>query len=121
MHVKNTNDEKTTKIKMEEEMAKEEKERKKTVNVFCPKCGRSLLTNEETIDGEPCVHIKTEEGDDIFISSIWNNFKKKGHRIPKGTIIKAYCPHCNEPFPVSNLTCEQCGEKLISLKSKTNN
>lgn len=91
---------------------------KKIVKVCCPYCGQSLLTDEKKIDGQLCVHIQTTGGKTIFLSAIWNNFKKRGDRIPKGEIIEAICPHCQKSLTDKNFKCQTCGSPLILMDAK---
>jgi len=88
------------------------------VKAQCPHCGKSLLVSDKLIDEQPCIEIKTTNGQTIFLSAIWNNFKKRGDRIPKGETIEAICPHCEESLVDECLKCKTCGAPLIILDSK---
>jgi len=96
----------------------------KIVRVECHHCGESLTHPEKTVAGSPALHFKAiEKGTngpkvDIFLSAKFNDFRKAGHKFPKGTVVRLFCPHCEEEFKSSALKCATCGENLIIVHSE---
>lgn len=91
------------------------------VKVKCTKCGRSLVNEEKTVAGSPAVHFKaiqkgaSGEKKDIFLSAKFGDFRKAGHKFPKGTVVQLFCPHCDKEFEHNHINCATCGEELIIL------
>ncbi len=97
----------------------------KIVEIICHNCGASLKNKEKTIAENPTVHFKAipagskEEKTDIYLSAELDDFRKAGHKFPKGTVVKFFCPHCEKEFEQHNaIKCSTCKEGLIILHSK---
>ena len=96
----------------------------KIVKIICQECKKSLINEEKTIAENPTIHFKAipvkskEEKQDIFLSAKFGDFRKAGHRFPKGTVVQLFCPHCGEEFEHSAIKCDTCKENLIIFHSQ---
>lgn len=94
------------------------------VRVKCHHCGTSLVNDEETVAGSPSIHFKAiEEGTsgekkDIFLSAKFGDFRKIGHKFPKGTVVQFFCPHCGEELKPNHIPCSACNKELIILPAE---
>lgn len=94
--------------------------RKISLNVSCPHCHHLLRDEDMLISNTPAIRLKITlpEGQtsQIWLSSIYGDFNYSCDiPIPDQTIVKFYCPHCNEQLVREKVTCDICGAPVVSF------
>ncbi len=85
----------------------------------CSSCGKSLMNPDETIDNLPSIALAANIAGKtgmVFLSQVYGSYAKAFHGVEniEGSIADLSCPHCHEPFPVSQI-CE-CHAPLVALQ-----
>ena len=82
-----------------------------SINVNCPRCGKSLMDHDHQIDGKPGIKllIKTEKGtSNIWLSSMYSSYNFISDiELEKGQIYVFSCPFCNSEI-TSEEHCDIC-------------
>jgi len=101
-----------------DEQAVYQDERIFRVDVACPVCNRSLLTNEHMMGGEPMVHVTVSFGRKhgwLRLSSLYGDYRiQSEHEIPPETIVDFFCPKCHAELRSPKL-CARCDAEMIPL------
>lgn len=88
------------------------------LEVFCPQCGRSLLDNENYLNGYPSVRINASMGEKIGwtrLPSLYGNFAGTyEHEIPENTVVKLFCPHCGSGLQ-GKTQCMECNAPMAEM------
>ncbi len=96
-------------------------EKRVSLNVKCPLCGKSLMDNDKFINGKPAVklNITTEENRGVvWLCSFYDcHDKELSIEVPEGEIVSFYCPHCNQELNMDH-QCEICEAPMVSLVIK---
>lgn len=91
------------------------------VNVKCPHCKKSLMSNEKLINKKPTIIVKlTYAGkkDILYLSAVYGNYNIETNlNVPKGKIAGFRCPHCNTDLK-STRKCDICNAPMISFDLK---
>ena len=88
------------------------------LQVFCPRCRKSLMDSDYPIDGHPSVKFDVSfDGKKgwLRISSLYGRHAAAlEHDIPLDDLSLFYCPHCHEEIP-SFTDCPECGSSMAAL------
>lgn len=89
-----------------------------SVEVNCPRCNHSLMDPEHIIDGYPSIRItisfENKHGS-LWLSSLYGSYTiESEHKIPMGTIIHNFCPHCHAEL-ISASNCTECGAPMVPM------
>jgi len=89
------------------------------IEVSCPQCNRSLMDNENYLDGYPSIRVNVSVGEKkswVRFPSLYGNFAMAyEHEIPKDTIVSLLCPHCGSSLQ-STASCMECNAPMASMK-----
>jgi hypothetical protein len=96
-------------------------EKRVSLFVKCPVCGKSLMDNEHFINGKPSVklNITTDENRGVvWLCSIYDCYDKElSIDVREGEVVSFFCPHCNQELNVEHI-CNICEAPMISLVIK---
>ena len=88
------------------------------VNVSCPHCNRSLLSDEHRLDDEPMVHVTASYGREhgwVRLSSLYGDYRVEAeNEIPRGALIDFFCPHCSAKLRATR-ECTRCDAPMIPM------
>lgn len=89
-----------------------------SVKVKCPRCNHSLMDPEHKIDDHPSIRITISFGNkhgSLWLSSLYGSYNiDSEHKIPMGTIIHSFCPHCHAEL-ISASNCPECGAPMVPM------
>lgn len=96
-----------------------EDERIFAVQVACPQCNRSLMSQEHLLDGQPMVRLTIAFDDKhgwLCLSSLYGDYRKESEfKVPAGAVAHCFCPHCHAELRASAL-CARCDAPMVSLR-----
>lgn len=88
------------------------------VEVNCPRCNHSLMDPHHLIDGYPSIRVTVSFGNEhgwLRLSSLYGSYTiESEHKIPIGTIIHNFCPHCHAEL-VSASNCTKCDAPMFPM------
>lgn len=89
-----------------------------SINVKCPKCGKSLMDHENPIDGFPSIKLNISiagKKGTIYLNSIYGQFDHKADiEIPDKEDAQFTCPYCRYDFAIEE-KCQVCGAEMASF------
>lgn len=91
-----------------------------SLNLKCPKCGKSLMDEEFPLKDKPSIKLNIETGTDrgtIRLCSIYGCYDHVSDvDLKNGEIVRFFCPHCNRELK-SNDECdsENCNAPMVEL------
>lgn len=88
------------------------------VRLKCQHCGQSLMDRENYIDSRPSIKLIAKccrRKGELNLSAVYGSYTIESTiPIPKGRIVKVYCPHCREEIKGTR-RCERCRAAMIPL------
>ena len=88
------------------------------VDVGCPRCNRSLMAPEHTIDGHPSIHVTASMGRKhgwLRMSAVYGSYRTEAeHEIPADTVPLFFCPRCHAELR-SGKPCANCSAPMVPL------
>jgi NADH:ubiquinone oxidoreductase subunit E len=88
------------------------------VTVSCPRCNRSLMTDEHRLDGYPMVRVTVSfrrKHGWVRLSSLYGDYRiESEYEIPRGAIVHFFCPSCHAELRSTRL-CANCDAPMIIL------
>ena len=89
------------------------------ISVKCPHCKKSLMDERVLIDDLPSIKLEAKQGDRIgaiYLSQEYGSYHKKFEKVEDiiGSVVLFSCPHCHEPFPITQI-CE-CKAPMIGIQ-----
>lgn len=92
------------------------------VKVKCVHCGHSLMNNKYKVDEYPSIEVIIGHHNKLwhlYLSAIYGSYNVDCKwDIPKGTIVRFSCPHCNADLS-SHALCEQCSAPMVAFDLTT--
>jgi NADH-quinone oxidoreductase subunit E len=89
------------------------------VQVACPHCNRSLMSDEHPLDGYPMVRLTISFGSKhgwLRLSSLYGDYRSQAEfRVPAGAVVHCFCPHCHAELRATGL-CARCDAPMVSLR-----
>lgn len=87
-----------------------------SLNVKCPLCGESLMSEEHLVDNSPSISLDIKIGDKkgyIRMSSIYGSYNYVSDlEIKQNTLTEFYCPHCHGLMN-TEIPCEVCKAPMV--------
>ena len=88
------------------------------VDLKCSQCGHSLMNPQLLLDGQPSIDLQAKVRDrlgHIYLSRVFGSYAKQFSGVADipGSVAEFSCPHCHNPFPVTQV-CE-CHAPVIGL------
>jgi NADH-quinone oxidoreductase subunit E len=91
------------------------------LHAVCPRCNRSLMVPDHTLDGHPMIHVTASFGRKhgwIRLSSILDDHRiQSEHEIPDNTLVDFFCPRCHAELRSPKL-CPLCDAPMIPLLNR---
>lgn len=89
------------------------------VQVACPYCNRSLMSDEHLLDGYPTVRLTVSFDSKhgwLRLSSLYGDYRSESEfRVPAGAVVQCFCPHCHAELRATGL-CARCDAPMVSLR-----
>jgi NADH-quinone oxidoreductase subunit E len=90
-----------------------------SIEASCPQCNRSLMDNENYLDGYPSIRIDVVAGERngwARLPSLYGSFVKiYEHETPDNTVAGFLCPHCGSSLQ-SKASCMECNAAMAKMK-----
>jgi NADH-quinone oxidoreductase subunit E len=91
------------------------------VQVSCPHCNRSLMTDGRLLDGYPMARVTASfrrKHGWLMLSSLYGDYRiESEYEIPPGTVVQFFCPSCHAELKSTRI-CASCDAPMISLLVK---
>ncbi len=102
----------------EEDVSVLEDKRCFRINVACPQCNRSLMTEDEQLDGAPMIHVTASFARKhgwLRMSSFYGDYRVESqHEIPDDGVVDFFCPKCHAELRTTS-TCARCDAPMLPL------
>ncbi len=89
-----------------------------TLSLKCPHCGKSLMDDDQLVDGAPSIRLIYQIGklrDVIRFSSFYGSYNYSSvSPVPDGEIASFFCPNCKTEIK-SDHSCETCKTPMVTL------
>ena len=88
------------------------------INVACPQCNQSLMTNDDLLDGAPMIHVTASFARKhgwLRMSSFYGDYRVESqHEIPDDAVVDFFCPKCHGELRTTT-TCASCDAPMLPL------
>ena len=89
-----------------------------SLSVKCPFCGRSLMNQDESLNGKPTIKLNIQTQNSrgtIYLCSIYECYDYHTEvPLTEKEIVDFACPHCNKELNTRE-ECHVCGAPMVSL------
>jgi ssDNA-binding Zn-finger/Zn-ribbon topoisomerase 1 len=93
-------------------------EKKVSLHVKCPLCGKSLMDDEVILNGKPSVKVNIISEKDRGVLHLCSTYgcelKKMEVQVGPHEVVEFYCPHCNKDLS-TNEHCTVCEAPMVSF------
>jgi len=88
------------------------------VEVYCPYCNQNLMDVDNSIEEYPSISVNGSFNGTkgwVRMSGLYGStFTQAEHQVPPDTLLKLYCPNCQQRF-VEKARCIECGSPMVRL------
>jgi NADH:ubiquinone oxidoreductase subunit E len=90
-----------------------------SIEASCTQCNRSLMDNENYLDGYPSIRIDAALGEKIGwarLPSLYGNFTRTyEHKTSEDMVVSLVCPHCGSSLQ-GTANCMECNTPMATMK-----
>lgn len=91
------------------------------VDVSCPQCNRSLMSQDRLLDGQPMVHVTVSFNRThgwLRLSGLYGDHRiESEHEIPEDSVVSFFCPRCHAELR-STRQCPSCDAPMVPLLAR---
>ena len=88
------------------------------IEVSCPRCNHSLMSQNHPIDGYPSIRVTASFNRShgwLMLSSLYGSYTVESeHEIPMDTVVNFFCPHCHAEL-VGASNCPDCSAPMVPM------